>query len=74
MNPVFAAIGVAQSIGELSQHAQAEVFQNRQYVRQRQRGVGVVQLAVQGALANPRERLVETHGQWLAFRQGQHML
>jgi hypothetical protein len=52
VNPELAAIGMAQAVRELTQHAQAEVFQDRQHVGQRQRGVGVVQLAMQLALAD----------------------
>ncbi len=74
VDPVLTTAGVTQAIRELAQHAQAEVFQNRQHVRQRQRGVGMVQLAVQQAFAQAGQRLVETHGQRLAFGQRQHVL
>ena len=47
VNPVLTAVPVAHVEGELAQHAQPEVFQNRQHVRQRQRRVGMVELAVQ---------------------------
>ncbi len=47
VNPEFAAISAAQLVGELAKHAQAEVLQNRQHVGQRQRCIGVIQLAVQ---------------------------
>ncbi|MNH04585.1 hypothetical protein D3C79_638850 [compost metagenome] len=74
MYPELTAAGMAQPIGELAQHAQAEVFQDRQDIRQRQRRVGVVQLAVQGTFGDLGQRLVEAHGQRLAFRQRQHVL
>ncbi|MDT4823321.1 hypothetical protein FQZ97_565440 [compost metagenome] len=62
VDPVLAAVLARQAIGELTEHAQAEVFQDRQHVGEGQRGVGVVQLAVQLLLALG-QRLVEAHHQ-----------
>lgn len=67
VDPELAATGMAQAVGELAEHAQAEVFQDRQHVRQRQRRIGVVQLAVQLALTELGQRLVEAHRQRLGF-------
>ncbi|MNO19958.1 hypothetical protein D3C76_97020 [compost metagenome] len=75
VNPELAATVVAQAVRELTQHAQAEVFQDRQHVGQRQRGIGVVQLAVQHALAgNLTQRLVEAHHQRIFFVEAQQVL
>ncbi|VXC89677.1 hypothetical protein PSEUDO9AZ_20590 [Pseudomonas sp. 9AZ] len=73
VNPELAAIGAAQFVRELAEHAQAEVFQNRQHVRQRQRRIGVVQLAVQLLLALG-QRLVETHDQLALAVQAEQVL
>ncbi len=74
VDPVLTATGMAQPVRELAEYAQAEVFQNRQHIGQRQRRVHVVQLAVQDALADLGQRLVEAHRQGLAFRQVEHVL
>ncbi len=75
VNPEFAAVGVAQAIREFTQYAQAEVFQNRQDVGQRQRRVGVIQLAMQLALAGDlTERLIEAHHQRIFFVEAQQVL
>ncbi len=74
VDPELAAAGVAQAVRELTEHAQAEVFQDRQHVRQCQRRIGVVELAVQRALTELRQRLVEAHGQRLGLGQVEHML
>ncbi|CRM91320.1 hypothetical protein [Pseudomonas sp. 22 E 5] len=75
MDPELAAIGVAQAIRELAQHAQTEVFQDRQHVGQRQRRVGVVELAMQLTLAGDlAKRLVEAHHQWVGFGQAEQVL
>ncbi|RMR97177.1 hypothetical protein ALP75_200938 [Pseudomonas syringae pv. actinidiae] len=73
MNPEFATIGVVQAIRELAQYAQAKVFQNRQHVGQRQRRVGVIQLAMQ-LLTITGQRLIEAHHQRIGFAQAQHVL
>src|SRR3989344_1476097 len=73
VNPELAAISAAQFVRELAQYAQAEVFQNRQHIRQRQRRVRVVQLAVQLLLALG-QRLVEAHHQLTLSVQAQQVL
>ena len=73
VNPELAAISAAQFVRELAQYAQAEVFQNRQHVRQRQWRVGVVQLAVQLLLALG-QRLIEAHHQLALSVQAQQVL
>ena len=73
VNPELAAILAAQAVGELAQHPQAEVFQNRQHIRQRQRRIGVVELAVQLRLALG-QRLVEAHHQRPLLGQAEQML
>ena len=61
MDPELTAIGVTQAIRELAQHTQAEVFQDRQHVGQRQRRIGVVELAMQFTLAGDlAQRLIES--------------
>ena len=75
MDPELTAIGMTQTVRELTQHTQAEVFQDRQHVGQRQRGVGVVELAMQLALARHlAQRLVETHHQRVGFGQAEQVL
>ncbi|MCY1495959.1 hypothetical protein D9M68_298730 [compost metagenome] len=73
MDPVLAAVLAHQPIGELAEHAQAEVFQDRQHIGQRQRGVGVVQLAMQ-LLLTLGQRLVEAHHQRALVGQAVQML
>ena len=73
VNPELAAILAAQAVGELAQHPQAEVFQNRQHIRQRQRCIGMVELAVQLRLALG-QRLVEAHHQRPLLGQAEQML
>ena len=73
VNPELAAIGAAQLVGEFAKHAQAEVLQDRQDIGQRQRRVGVVQLAVQLLLALG-QRLVEAHHQLALIGQAEQVL
>ncbi|MDT4802000.1 hypothetical protein FQZ97_347150 [compost metagenome] len=73
MDPEFAAVLLLQAVGELAEHAQAEVLEDRQHVRQRQRRVGVVQLAVQ-LLAVAGQRLVEAHHQRAGVGQAEQVL
>lgn len=73
VDPVFTAVLVAQAVGEFAEHAQAEVLQDRQDVGQGQRGVGVVQLAVQLLLAL-RQRLVEAHHQRALLGEAEQVL
>ena len=75
VNPELTAAVVAQAIREFTQYAQAEVFQDRQYIGQRQRRVGVIQLAVQLTLARYLTQwLIEAHHQRILFAQAQQML
>ncbi len=73
VNPELAAVLPAQAEGEFTEHAQAEVFQDRQHVGQRQRRVGVIELAVQQLVALA-ERLVEAHHQRALLGQAQQVL
>ena len=73
VNPELAAVLVTQAIGEFTQHAQAEVFQDRQDIRQRQRRIGMVELAMQ-LLLGRRQWLVETHHQFALARQAEQVL
>ena len=58
VDPVFAAVLVAQAVGNSPSTRRPRSLQDRQDVGQGQRGVGVVQLAVQLLLAL-RQRLVK---------------
>ncbi len=73
MDPEFTAVLAGQAVGKLAQHAQAEVLQDRQHVGQRQRRVGVVELAVQQLLALG-QRLVEAHHKWALLGQAVQVL
>ena len=73
VDPVGAAVTLAQPVGILAQHPQAEVLQDRQHVGERQRLVGVVDLAAQLVRAQPR-RLVEAHHQALLLGQAADVL
>ncbi|KAF1050668.1 MAG: hypothetical protein GAK43_02725 [Stenotrophomonas maltophilia] len=73
VNPVLAATGVVQAIGELAEHAQAEVLQDRQHIGQRQRRIRVVELAVQ-LLLTLGQRLVEAHHQRALLGQAEQVL
>ncbi|MNZ40972.1 hypothetical protein D3C78_585090 [compost metagenome] len=72
VDPELAAVLTAQAERVLAVHPQAEVLQDRQQVRQRQRGVGVVDLAVQQRIVLQR-RLVETHHQRPLGRQAEQV-
>ncbi|RMN69924.1 hypothetical protein ALQ54_05713 [Pseudomonas syringae] len=73
VNPELATVGMVQAVRKLAQHAQAKVFQNRQHVGQRQRCVGVIQLAMQ-LLAATGQWLVEAHHQRIGFAEAQYVL
>ncbi len=73
MDPVVAAAAVTQLERKLTEHAQAQVLHDRQDVRQRQRRIQVVKLAMQAVLFRG-DRLVETHHQRTLFAQIEHML
>ena len=74
VDPELTAVGMTQTVRELAQHAQAQVFQNRQHVGQRQRRVGVVQLAMQFLASALPQRLVEAHHQRVLVAQVHQVL
>ncbi len=73
MDPVVTAVSVAQAKREFAEHPQTEVLHDRQNVRQRQRRVHVVELAMQTVLAR-RDRLIEAHHQRAFIIQVEQML
>ena len=75
VDPELATIGVTQAVRELTQHAQTQVFQDRQDIGQCQRGISVIQLAMQFALTGHLTQwLVETHHQRVFLVQAQQVL
>ena len=66
MNPDHVAITVDGFKGMLTHHPEAEIFENRQHVRQRHRITGLEQLEVQRGLIFF-QRPIETHGQASGF-------
>ncbi len=73
VNPVFPPFLASQTERKLAQHAQAQVLQDRQHVRQRQWPIGMVELAMQAVLHRG-DRLVEAHYQGLLIAQAEDVL
>jgi len=71
--PVLAAAAVTQPERKLAEHPQPQVLHDRQDVRQRQRCIQVVELAVQAVLFS-RDRLIEAHHQRAFLAEVEHML
>src|SRR5690606_25629995 len=73
VDPVFPPFLASQTERKLAQHAQAQVLQDRQHVRQRQWPIGMVELAMQAVLHRG-DRLVEAHYQGLLIAQAEDVL
>ncbi len=73
VDPVFPPFLASQAERKLAQHAQAQVLQDRQHVRQRQWPIGMVELAMQAVLHRG-DRLVEAHYQGLLIAQAEDVL